>query len=185
MFLKNARGLTLIEIMVVVVIIGLLAVIATPKYLHSVNVSKQKEAKANLASLAAAMKTFWSEYATYTSHLNTIGYNPEGNLIYGYGFSANQNLPASLDTVAPNYDPTDTNCNKTYTGGANGYPTCTAGSYVPKWTSEVTARNNFSGNSFPVNNTWIAYARANFNGGQDDEWSIDSQDKLTNTSSGL
>jgi type II secretory pathway pseudopilin PulG len=43
--LKNKRGITLIELLIIVVIIGVLAVLAVPRFKNSTLISKQAEAK--------------------------------------------------------------------------------------------------------------------------------------------
>jgi prepilin-type N-terminal cleavage/methylation domain-containing protein len=88
--MNNARGVTLIEVMIVIAIIAFLAVFAIPEYLKFVARSKRAEAQVNLAALYAAEKVNWSDQSTYTSVLQGIGglgWKPEGKIHYTYGFA--------------------------------------------------------------------------------------------------
>jgi type IV pilus assembly protein PilE len=67
--LSNA-GFTLIEIMVVVAIIGIVAGIALPSYLNSLNSSRRTDAMGELTQ-AAALQERW--YFTYNQYNGDIG----------------------------------------------------------------------------------------------------------------
>lgn len=61
------RGITLIELMIVVVIVGVLAAIAYPNYRNYVLRSNRSEAHALLAEAAARQERFFSDCNSYTS----------------------------------------------------------------------------------------------------------------------
>jgi type IV pilus assembly protein PilE len=65
---KN-RGVTLIELVVVVAIVALLASIAVPSYRQYVLRSNRAEAKSALLNLAAAQEKFYLQNNTYTDEL--------------------------------------------------------------------------------------------------------------------
>jgi prepilin-type N-terminal cleavage/methylation domain-containing protein len=73
------RGFTLIELMIVVAIIGLLAVIAVPKFASLVRKSNEASTKAGLGSLRSALTIY---------HSNTDGEYPTDHLecLLGSGF---------------------------------------------------------------------------------------------------
>lgn len=91
------KGLSLIELMVVIAIIGVLAALAFPTFTTLIAKAKRTEAFVQLRSLCAAQKIFYLENGTYTTQLigsQSIGWHPEGykqrpkeeNFYYTYGF---------------------------------------------------------------------------------------------------
>ena len=85
---QNKNGFSLIELMVVVAIIGILATIAVPNFQKFQARSKQTNAKAELSSVFSAQKSFFAEYSTYSAHLVSVGYVPEGTNEGANGYSA-------------------------------------------------------------------------------------------------
>ena len=96
--MKNTRGFSLIELMIVVAIITFLAAISMPSFMRFLAKAKRAEAYVNLSSLYAAEKAYWAEHGTYTTALSgahSIGWQPEGykgggtqekfNYTYGFG----------------------------------------------------------------------------------------------------
>lgn len=65
----NSRGVTLIELVVVVMIVGILAAIAIPSYQNYVLRSHRVEAKSALMAIAAAQEKFYLACNTYTENL--------------------------------------------------------------------------------------------------------------------
>lgn len=86
--LKNNKGFSLVELMVVVAIIGVLAAIGIPQITKYMARARQAEAKSNLASIYTANKAFFAEYGIYDNRFNVIGYRPEGKLRYNVGWAA-------------------------------------------------------------------------------------------------
>lgn len=62
----KAKGFTLIEVLIAVVIVGILASIAIPSYQDSVRKSRRADAQAGLLGLAQAMERHFTSNATYT-----------------------------------------------------------------------------------------------------------------------
>jgi type IV pilus assembly protein PilE len=68
------RGITLIELMIVVVIIGFMAVIAYPNYREFAARAKRTEAKANLLRIATNQERFYLQNNTFTCDLTQLGF---------------------------------------------------------------------------------------------------------------
>jgi type IV pilus assembly protein PilA len=64
-FHRSQRGFTLIELMIVVVIIGILAALAIPRFMRATTKSKQSEAKQILKQVYAMERAYRQEYDTY------------------------------------------------------------------------------------------------------------------------
>lgn len=78
---RNRKGFTLIELLIVVVIIGILAAIAIPKFANTKEKAYIAAMKSDLRNLATAQENYFSEqtqnnsYGTI-SNLTTSRYNP-------------------------------------------------------------------------------------------------------------
>ena len=70
MFKRSEKGFTLVELMIVVVIIGILASIAIPKFSALISKTKVTEAKTILANIVQLEKTYYlgnTEYVTFAA----------------------------------------------------------------------------------------------------------------------
>lgn len=77
---RNNAGFTLVELAVVVVIIGVLAAFAVPRFLASVERSKAAEAFNYLATVHSAQERYHARQGTYASdlaQLDTVMVSPE------------------------------------------------------------------------------------------------------------
>jgi type IV pilus assembly protein PilA len=74
-WIRNRKGFTLIELMIVVAIIGILAAIAIPNFLKFQAKSKQSEARELLSSVYTAEVSYFAEQNTYAV-LTTVGFTP-------------------------------------------------------------------------------------------------------------
>jgi prepilin-type N-terminal cleavage/methylation domain-containing protein len=61
----NRKGFTLIELLIVVVIIGILAAIAIPKFAATKDKAKLASVKTDVRNLMTAQEAYFSDYATY------------------------------------------------------------------------------------------------------------------------
>ena len=61
----NRRGFTLLEILVCVVIIGILATLALPKFVYSMTRAKQREAMMVLKQIYVMQRAYWVEHGAY------------------------------------------------------------------------------------------------------------------------
>lgn len=81
----NAKGFTLIELMIVVAVIGIIAAIAYPAYQGQVQKTRRTDGKAKLMEIMQAQERNYTVSLTYVTDLTLLGYpaNPtlsdEGN----------------------------------------------------------------------------------------------------------
>jgi prepilin-type N-terminal cleavage/methylation domain-containing protein len=76
--LRNRDGFTLIELMIVVVIIGILAAIAIPKFTQVSKSAKESEADGILKQAYTLQESYKQRYDIYATdaQLQTIGWDP-------------------------------------------------------------------------------------------------------------
>ncbi|MGH7530015.1 MAG: type IV pilin protein [Gemmatimonadales bacterium] len=68
----RTRGFTLIELLIVVVIIGILAAIAIPKFVNSKQKAYVAQMKSDLKNLATAEEAYFYDSTTYTTSLAAL-----------------------------------------------------------------------------------------------------------------
>ena len=71
---KYMRGITLLELMIVVVIISILTAIAYPNYREYVTRAKRTEAKAALLQIATVQERIYLQSNSYTQNLIALGF---------------------------------------------------------------------------------------------------------------
>jgi len=73
---SNVRGFTLIELLIVVVIIGILAAIAIPKFANTKGKTYIGAMKSDLRNLATSQEAFYYDSAYYTASLTQLNFAP-------------------------------------------------------------------------------------------------------------
>ena len=188
-FALNRKGFSLVELMIVVAIIGMLAAVGIPQYAKFQAKARQSESKSNLAGIFNAMKSFQSEWNTYTNHLGNAGFGVEGkNLRYTTGFLSGVSCAI---TPAAGYagPPETTGASQTWSRGDSNTVNATWHNQV-WYTNHTTAVNTSCGqNGFialsagdPRNNPVPVDLGAGTNG---DRWTIDQSKDLRNVNMGI
>ena len=75
------KGFTLIELLIVVVIIGILAAIAIPKFATTKEKAYMATMKTDLRNLATAQEGYFSDTQAFTNDTTTLGFAPSKNVV--------------------------------------------------------------------------------------------------------
>jgi type IV pilus assembly protein PilA len=117
--IRNRKGFTLVELMIVVAIIGILAAIAIPNFLQFRLKAKTSEAKSNLGAIRSTEVAYFAEWNVYvgnqaptpianragddqkrqwdkTTRFSIIGFAPEGMVYFSYAMDGND-WPSSTE----------------------------------------------------------------------------------------
>ena len=78
---KETQGVTLIELLIVVVIVGILAAVAYPSYRDHVTRSKRTEAKAALLQIATNQERHYLNHSQYTMEMRKLGFPVDNNYL--------------------------------------------------------------------------------------------------------
>ena len=74
--MQNRKGFTLIELLIVVVIIGILAAIAIPKFANTKEKAYLAAMKSDLRNLATAQEAYLSDYSAYAASASAANFSP-------------------------------------------------------------------------------------------------------------
>ena len=77
--LRETYGVTLMELLIVVAIIGILGAIAYPNYREFTARAKRNEARAALLKIATNQERFYLDNRSYTSDMTNLGFSVAGN----------------------------------------------------------------------------------------------------------
>jgi type IV pilus assembly protein PilA len=70
--MSNRKGFTLIELLIVVVIIGILAAIAIPKFANTKDKAKIASMKSDLRNFVSAQEGHFADFATYATARDNV-----------------------------------------------------------------------------------------------------------------
>ena len=102
---RSVRGLTLVELMIVVVVVGILAAIAYPSYREFSARATRNEAKAALLKAATNQERYYLQNNKFSTDLNELGFsgNPYTTDTGSYEITVVAPNPASNFTVTATY----------------------------------------------------------------------------------
>ena len=81
--IRNRKGFTLVELMIVVAIIGILAAIAIPNFLQFRLKAKTSEAKSNLGAIRSTEVAYFAEWNFYVAGITMANANPDPRTVAG------------------------------------------------------------------------------------------------------
>ena len=124
---KLRKGFTLIELLIVVVIIGILAAIAIPKFANTKSKAYVTAMKSDLRNLVTAEEAFFSDSSKYTTSLTAVKFqksagtnDPTVSVGTGYWTATNSHTQLSGATCGIGINTT----NPINSGAAEGEPSC-------------------------------------------------------------
>ena len=82
---QKMQGITLMELMIVVIIVGILAAVAYPNYRDFAARAKRNEAKAALLKIATNQERFYLNNNTYTNDMTQLGFPVADNFVSDTG----------------------------------------------------------------------------------------------------
>lgn len=128
-------GMTLMELMVVVVIIGILTTIAFPNYREFVARAKRTEAKAALLKIATNQERFYLQNSTFTTDMTLLGFKVDPYISDSDSYSINITAAdASNYTAVATYQFADAESTKCNTWQIDGRGDKTSAPYTDCWT---------------------------------------------------
>ncbi len=119
--MRRDRGFTLIELLIVVVIIGILASIAIPKFANTKEKSYLATMKSDLRNLVTAQESYLSDNYTYAGNVSQLTYNVSRGVTVTIGY-----VSASGWNATATYNGTTKTCGIFY---GNNTPAPIAGAF--------------------------------------------------------
>jgi type IV pilus assembly protein PilA len=125
--MRGSKGFTLIELLIVVVIIGILAAIAIPKFANTKEKAYVAAMKSDLRNLVTAEESYFADQVSYTTSTTAINFTPSTGVTVtitaatGTGWSATSSHNATSKTCGIFVG----SATAPITGANEGEPKCT------------------------------------------------------------
>ena len=134
--MHKMRGITLIELMIVVVVIGIMAAIAYPNYREFASRAKRNEARAALLQIATNQERFYLQNNTYTCQMTRLGFPVDDDFVTESGTYLVDVSSCTADNfvAVADYIPTDAEEGKCNLFQINGRNVKTSDPYTDCWT---------------------------------------------------
>ena len=131
------RGVTLTELMIVVVVVSILAAVAYPNYREFVARAKRNEAKSCLLQVATLQERFYLQNNVYTTDMTNLGFqNAGGNLSDSGSYVCAVNAAdANTFTATATYQNADAEAGKCLTFTIDGRGNKTSAPAPDCWTN--------------------------------------------------
>jgi prepilin-type N-terminal cleavage/methylation domain-containing protein len=94
---KRTAGFTLIELLIVVVIIGILAAIAIPKFTNTKGKAYASSMRSDLRNLVVAQESYMYDNHVYTTSLAALNVTPSSGVSISIGVATAQGWNAEAD----------------------------------------------------------------------------------------
>ena len=134
---RYMRGVTLTELMIVVVVVSILAAVAYPNYREFVARAKRNEAKSCLLQVATLQERFYLQNNVYTTDMTNLGFaNAGGNLSDSGSYICAVNAAdANTFTATATYQNADAEAGKCMTFTIDGRGNKTSAPAADCWTN--------------------------------------------------
>ncbi len=132
---RKMQGITLLELMIVVMIVGILAVVAYPNYRDFAARAKRNEAKAALLKIATNQERFYLNNNTYTNDMTQLGFPVSDDFVSDTGsyILDVSDADASNFRATATYTRVDTESTKCLTLGIDGRGAKTSAPLTDCW----------------------------------------------------
>jgi len=131
--MKYMRGVTLLELMIVVVILGILTAIAYPSYRQFIERAKRTEARALLLRIAVDQERFYLQNNTFGTMAQLQYDEPQITDSDAYSVTITANTASNFSATAT-YQLGGEEADKCLTFTIDGRGTKTSGPYTDCWT---------------------------------------------------